>query len=159
MLLISYIKICNIFCGFAGLAGFCAKAVLKMRPAQSSLCLWLPFLSGLSPQMQRGAPACSSLCLAEDNVPLLRKVTPPVSGLHPAASLCCPIFIAARILLAVKMGMGLSHPLRGFESPHYLLRRKHEKEARRASFLCFGGGHGTRTHEAVTPYSLSRRAP
>lgn len=23
----------------------------------------------------------------------------------------------------------------------------------------FGGGHGTRTHEAVTPYSLSRRAP
>ena len=25
--------------------------------------------------------------------------------------------------------------------------------------FCVGGGHGTRTHEAVTPYSLSRRAP
>ena len=46
---------------------------------------------------------------------MLRKVAPTVRGLQPSASLRCPIFISARFLLAVKMGMGLSHPLRGFE--------------------------------------------
>ena len=40
--------------------------------------------------------------------------------------------------------------------PFHLSKRKTALVLR-----CFlsGGGHGTRTHEAVTPYSLSRRAP
>ena len=46
----------------------------------------------------------------------------------------------------------------GSES-HALNFENNKKEHHRCSVFIVGGGHGTRTHEAVTPYSLSRRAP
>ena len=51
-----------------------------------------------------------------------------------------------------KMRLGLSHPLPVGSRPVSM------KKPRLMSWF-FGGGHGTRTHGAVTPYSLSRRAP
>ena len=51
-----------------------------------------------------------------------------------------------------KMRLVLSRPLSVGSRPVSM------KKPRLMSWS-FGGGHGTRTHGAVTPYSLSRRAP
>ena len=47
-----------------------------------------------------------------------------------------------------------SHPLVG----SFNLRQKN-KTCPKGMFLFFGGGHGTRTHGAVTPYLISNQAP
>lgn len=74
---------------------------------------------------------------------------PTVTCLQSASSFRCRIFHCTPSSCG-KSAWVSSRPIPVF--------KKHKTHLS-MGFCVFGGGHGTRTHEAVTPYSLSRRAP
>ena len=101
---------------------------------------------------------CSSLILAEDNT--LHFVHRSYSRQNATVAF---LLIRCRIFLQIAVG-SLGKCAWDFLTHSWVLIPSHRRNKKRttltgSSFFCFGGGHGTRTHGAVTPYLISNQAP
>ncbi len=93
------------------------------------------------------------ICMAEDIASRLRRFRS--SGRR--ANYPPAFAVAFRCCSNISSSFSLAECARALLVPSLFSANK--KPVRRRAFCLYGGGHGTRTRGAVTPYSLSRRAP